>query len=189
MSNVICVCGVGCVGKSTYCDQLLERYQVERKLRPILLRPGKFFREVFGPDFFVKLDNPGAPAATEHWVRNLAYQAIQAGYDYDRDIILDGFPRTDRQFDWLMLSSLVATKRLGVEIRFLWTTEGALNMRIAKKREDEPDAADLLDVRVLKDAALLSSLHQAVHAVLPPVNKSVISGGSYPNLKVADINV
>lgn len=160
--KVICVCGVGCSGKSYHCRKLLTEYELDRKPRPILLQQGEFFRVAFGPDFFKELDNPTAPTVVEHWVRNMVYFAINIGHELDRDVILDGFPRTPNQFDWLMLSSPVSNRHPKVEIRFIWPAESVLESRIEERRIKNPEEADLIGVRLVKDASLLSNLHSVV---------------------------
>ena len=99
MENVIGVCGLGCVGKTHYCNKLLDDYRREEKPRPVVLSLGAFFRTTLGPCFFMNLDNPGAPAATEHWVRNMVWFAIETARTNECDCILDGFPRTKLQLD------------------------------------------------------------------------------------------
>lgn len=177
--RVMCILGVGCAGKSTYCDSLLEQYNINRQPRPILLQPGKFFRRTFGPDFFKNLDSPGAPAATESWVRNMVHHAITAGKDYGRDVILDGFPRTPGQFHWLMNSSVVATTSIPVKMFLLQIAEGALDTRISKRKEEYPDEVGLTDERIRKDAGLYANMQVEINC----------GRSSYPNLTVTNMNV
>jgi len=160
--KVICVCGVGCSGKSTYCDKLGAKILEESGIRPVILQPGIFFRSTLGPDFFEVLDNPTAPVVTENWVRNMVWQATNLAYNYKRDLIIDGFPRTLEQFYWLMDSSFVSSYRLPVEMHFLWVSEGVLADRIMARKMAEPEQVELIDKRMTKDASLLSRLHTAV---------------------------
>jgi len=173
MTN-ICVLGVTCSGKSTYCEKLKDDYADRDRPRPILLRMGRFFRDTIGPDFFAELDSPAAPDATEMWVRNMVWNAQTFAYNYKRDIIIDGFPRTKEQFEWFMLSSLVGSKNSPVEIVYLSVAEGVLESRINRRRVDCVSSASmrLLDARVKKDAALMMQVHDAIQK----------SKYKYPNL-------
>lgn len=189
--KIISVLGVGCVGKSTYCKKLLDDYKKEGKPRPLLLQLGAFFRTVYGPEFFNTLDNPAAPAITEHWVRNNVSTAIQSCYDLshrgfsvneDRDLIIDAVPRTKDQFHWLMLSSPAADKNISVEIHFLYVAEEVLEQRIAKRKALalNPEESSMIDVRVGKDL----SLHKSV---VDEVAKAVREG-TYPKLTTMEID-
>ena len=163
-TKVIGVCGVGCVGKSTYCQELLKIYKSENKPRPILLSLGTFFRNTIGPNFFVELDNPAAPQVTENWVRSMVHFSITTAYTYKRDVIFDGFPRTVLQLEWLMNSSHASKFDLPVTLRFLQTSEeeheARINLRLANccSISDLEDEKSLVEIRMLKDAALYGSL-------------------------------
>ena len=186
---MICILGVGCVGKSTYCKKLLDDYKLDGKPRPILLQLGEFFRTVYGPDFFKTLDNPAAPEVTEHWVRSNVNFAIQTCYNLshpcgfkimaDRDIILDAVPRTPAQFHWLMLSSTVSARNIPVEMRFLYVAEKVLEERQAERRTLNPKETGLLDARVEKDLALHKNVVSAV--------ANAILGETYPRLTTVEV--
>lgn len=187
--KIVSVLGVGCVGKSTYCKKLLDDYKKEGKPRPLLLQLGAFFRTVYGPDFFNTLDNPAAPAVTEHWVRNNVSMAIQSCYDLghrgfsvneDRDLILDAVPRTKDQFHWLMLSSPAGVKNIPIEIHFLYVAGEILEQRTAERRAKNPEESDMIDIRASKDLALHKS-------VVDEVAKAVREG-TYPKLTTMEIN-
>ena len=175
------ICGVGCVGKTTYANKLLSEYKNKNLPRPVVLRVGKFLRETLGSDFFTKLTVPGAPEETANWVKSLVYNAILMGYQYSRDVILDGFPRTKEQFEWLMYSSIVSTKTIEVEIDFLWTADGIIEERIAKRTKENPDEKDLIIARIHSDAAMLSTLWSTA--------KDIVDNESFKNLKINEINV
>lgn len=177
MTKVICVVGVGCVGKSTYCKNLVKG----SKPRPVLLQAGRFFREAIGPTFFAELDNPAAPAQTESWVRNMVWHAIEFAHWHGRDVIIDAFPRTPDQFHWLMLSSPVSAHPLPVEIHTLFTSEGVLDQRLAARRvESSEEDLVLFEARVLKDAALMHGLTSAIEAA--------VGEHKYPELDVKVVN-
>lgn len=181
MNKNIFVLGVTCSGKSTYCEKLRNEYVESGKTEPVLLQMGRFFRDTIGSDFFVELDNPAAPDATECWVRNMVWNAQTFAYNYARDVIVDGFPRTPEQFDWLMLSSLVSSKDSPVEIVYVTVPEGTIADRINKRRSMFPKAADLLAARVKKDAAMMSRVYSAI--------TEAVSKEQYPNLEFKEIEL
>jgi len=187
--KIICVLGVGCVGKSTYCRKLLDDYKAKCKPRPLLLQLGSFFRTVYGSEFFKTLDNPAAPEVTEHWVRNNVSMAIQSCYDLshrgfgvnaDRDLILDAVPRTKDQFHWLMLSSPAANNNIPVEIYFLYVADEVLEKRFAERLALKPDEADLTKARMEKDLAL----HKSVVSEI----MEAIRNETYPKLTMKEVN-
>lgn len=183
MTKIICVLGVTCTGKSRYCEDLRDSYRGESdddRPLPLLLQMGRFFRNTIGPDFFVELDSPAAPHATECWVRNMVYNAQTFAFNYGRDLIIDGFPRTSEQFDWLMLSSLAADKQFPVEIVHLTVAEGVFQSRMGARAAKEPKQAALLEVRAKKDVALLTRVHNSI--------KEAISNHSHPHLTLKEIN-
>lgn len=161
-TRVICVCGTTCVGKGHYCEQLIEDYRARCMPRPVLLQQGKFFRNTLGPEFFEKLDEPDAPAVTEHWVRSLITFSVTIAVNNQRDVILDGFPRTPLQFDWLMLSSEAATLNLSIDMRFLWAAEGAIEDRVQKRLREDPSEEKLLVARLKRDATQLAAVYSVV---------------------------
>jgi len=160
LTKVIGVCGLGCVGKTHYCRQLLRDYKEKKWPRPIVLSLGKFFRETLGPNFFVHLDSPAAPAVTEHWVHNMVYFSIDMAYTHGCDVILDGFPRTALQLEWLLLSSSASKYNLPITLRFLSTfSKEEYSHRVDLRcKESNLDETELLGKRLSKDAALLSGL-------------------------------
>lgn len=174
MNKNIFVIGVTCSGKSTYCEGLRQSYTERGEKEPVLLQMGRFFRETIGSDFFVELDNPAAPDATECWVRNMVWNAQTFAYNYGRDVVVDGFPRTPAQFDWLMLSSLISSKNGPVEIVYITVPEGMIADRVNKRRRLLPKAANLLEIRVKKDAAMMAGVYSAI--------TEAVSKGHYPNL-------
>ena len=187
--KIISVLGVGCVGKSTYCQKLLDDCEMEGKPRPLLLQLGAFFRTVYGPEFFKTIDNPAAPEVTEHWVRNNVSMAIQSCYDLchqgfgvnaDRDLILDAVPRTTDQFHWLMLSSPASDKHIPVEIHFLYVADEVLEKRFSERLALKPAEAGLTKARMEKDLAL----HRGV---VDEVAKA-IREETYPSLTSREIN-
>lgn len=168
--KVICVIGVGCTGKSTYCKKLLDDYAKAGKARPLLLQLGPFFRVVFGPDFFKTLDNPAAPAVTEHWVRNNVDKIIEMAYQLNsgkpemecRDVILDAVPRNVGQLHWLVLSSAIASHSIPLEIKTMYVAEEVLETRMRARRELDPAGAGLTDERAKKDLALHKEVLRAM---------------------------
>ena len=152
--KVICVLGVTCSGKTTYIKNLLETEYKDKK-RPVTLHHGKFFRETLGPETFSGLSEPDAPEMTERWVRNMITHASEIAYFNDRDLIIDGFPRTVVQVDWLLLSSMVSIRSLPVEFRFIWPDEEILKERINKRIESDPDGLALLSRRIEIDATMV----------------------------------
>lgn len=186
--KIICVLGVGCAGKSTYCKKLLDDYEAVNKPRPLLLQLGTFFRTVYGPEFFKTLDNPTAPVVIEHWVRNNVSMVINMCYDLshrdfgvnnDRDLILDAFPRTKDQFHWLMLSSPAGVKNIPVEMCFLYVADEVLKHRIAERKKLNIEEADMIDARAAKDLALHGG-------VVSEVNKAML-GETYSTLTTVEI--
>jgi adenylate kinase family enzyme len=187
--KIICVLGVGCVGKSTYCRKLLDDYKAAGKQRPLLLQLGTFFRTLYGPDFFKTLDNPTAPEVTEHWVRNNVSMAIQTCYELshqgfdiqsDRDLVIDAVPRTKDQFNWLMLSSPAGVKDIPVEIHFLYIADEVLERRIDERNKLHPDEVALTNARMKKDLALHKGV---VEEVIKAINEK-----KYPLLTMKEIN-
>lgn len=187
--KVICMLGVGCVGKSTYCQKLLDDYEQEGKTRPLLLQLGAFFRTLYGPEFFKTLDNPAAPTVTEHWVRNNVSMAIRTCYDLshqgfgvntDRDLIIDGVPRTKDQFHWLMLSSPAGIKHIPIEMRFLYAADEVVEERLRERMRLNPEEVNLIAIRATKDLALHKS-------VVEEVAKAIYEE-TYPNLTTKEVN-
>lgn len=179
--KLICVCGVGCSGKSYHVDEILKEYKEQEKPRPLVLKLGEFFRIVFGVDFFVHLDNPSAPAETEHWVRNLVSIIIDNGVSYSRDVILDGFPRTTLQFEWLIYSSPASKFQPDIEVVFILPPEGILDDRIKERIIFDPDGYELIEARIIKDGALLHGVYTSV--------ESAITHEKYTNLNLKRIEV
>lgn len=179
----ICVLGVTCSGKSTYCQELRDGYVRDNKPLPVLLQMGRFFRNTIGPGFFAELENPAAPDATECWVRNMVYNAQTFAFNYDRDLIIDGFPRTPEQFDWLMLSSLVSSKNQPVKIVSVSVSKDTIEHNINTRKTQNPEQVDLdlLVARVKKDAAMMSRVHNAItEAALK---------NQYPNLTFEEVQL
>lgn len=158
--RICCIMGVTGVGKTTYTKKLMEKIvHEEGKSRPVTLCIGKFLRETLGSDFFENLDEPGAPLETEHWVRNNIHNAIELARKCNRDLILDGFPRSKDQVDWLLLSSTVATKNIPVDFIFLFCDESVLVERRQCRVANNVAERNLMDVRSRKDAAMVSSVY------------------------------
>lgn len=160
-TKIIGVCGLGCIGKTYYCKNLLQTYEDDGKPRPVMLSLGAFFRETLGPAFFVHLDNPAAPAMTEHWVRNMVYFSIEMACHHKCDVIFDGFPRTDLQLEWLLLSSPASKRDLPVSLRLLYLKgqcayDRRVRLRLLESKSESETS--LIKERLLKDAALLSGL-------------------------------
>ena len=167
--KVICVLGVGCVGKSTYCRKLLKNYAINGRPRPVLLQLGAFFRATLGPDFFTKFNNPSAPAETEPWVRNCVHNAMSIAWNssiknkVDVDVILDGFPRTKEQLQWLMLSSHVSKKDVEVEVHILYADEVELEIRQRKRISENPDESKLMAERIKSDYSLFTTMNEELN--------------------------
>ena len=168
--KVMCIIGVGCTGKSTYCKKLLDDYSKSKKPRPLLLQLGVFFRTVFGPDFFKTLDNPSVPAITENWVRSNVDMCITTAYQLNagkplvehRDVIIDGVPRNPGQVYWLLLSSAINRHHIPLEIKALYAAEETIEIRIAARKELNPNEAELIDERQRKDVAMHQSVLKAL---------------------------
>jgi adenylate kinase family enzyme len=113
----------------------------------------------------------------------MVYNAQTFAFNYGRDLIIDGFPRTPEQFDWLMLSSLVSNKNNPVEIVYLTVADGVLEDRIRQRREAEEDryGVALLNERVKKDAAVMSSVYSDI--------KLAVSENNYSNLTLKEIEL
>ena len=167
--KVICVLGVGCVGKSIYCRKLLKNYVSAGRPRPVLLQLGAFFRATLGPDFFTKLDCPTAPVEIEPWVKNCVHNAMSLAWNnsvknkVDTDMILDGFPRTKEQLQWLMLSSWVSKHSIDVEVHILYTDEVELEIRQRKRISENPDESKLMAERIKSDYSLFTTMNEELN--------------------------
>lgn len=189
--KIQCIIGVGGVGKTTYCDQLVANAEAKGQPRPFLLKIGHFFREFFGPNFFTPLDNPTAPAITEFWVREMVDKAIQTVYEisaskdfgvlYGETLLIDGFPRTREQIHWLMLSSFASTRSIPVHITALYVSDEVHNERLNKRKMENPMEADLVEKRATKDVALLIGVTQEL--------KNLRSEGKYPQLSFKELDL
>lgn len=182
--KIICVNGVTCSGKSTHCVALadeLEKLDIPEgsafKGRPFVLSPGMIFRRFFGPGFFETLADPIAPQATEAWVRSLVSKAVEQAYLYKRSLILDGFPRTKEQVQWLLNSCIATTHPYNAEFhfQFLFPNEDQINERITMRSANPGEDLGLLKKRLATD------VHKVI-AVQQEINRYKATG-NYNNIK------
>ncbi len=179
--KIISLCGVTCVGKTTYAEKLVTEY-VDSK-RPVCLNIGLFFRNTLGPRFFEELDNPTAPTVTEHWVRNMVHNAIELSYNSQRDVILDGFPRTKDQFYWLIHSSFASSRTISVELKFCFVDEDIMRERMESRIRQNPEEEVLLLRRNQKDVALLKDVYSEARRVLDSRSKG------HDGLSLTEVNL
>jgi len=118
--KIISVIGTTGVGKTTYCEKLIGSYPKDNP--PMLVRMGKIFRGIFGEVFFVDQNNPATSEATESLARSLVYYLIQIGLRHDKDMVLDGFPRSLLQLKYLLDTMQIYNVK-SLDMRFLYTDE------------------------------------------------------------------
>lgn len=150
--EVIAVIGTGGAGKSHHCGVLARVYEPH----PIIVRPGKWFREMFGPSFFAKCERPSAPLITEDLVRSIIREAICIGVSYSRNVLLDGVPRHKDQLNFL----LDLCWKMGVdviELRLVYTDELAQQERLRQRHQQEGDK-ELAQARLESDARLTAEV-------------------------------
>jgi len=149
--KMICLVGVACTGKTTYMNGIAglnDKYETEKWYggkRPATLSVGDIFRDTLGSEFFKDLPRPYAPDITANMVKQLVHEFVHISYETGIGVIVDGFPRTKEQLEWLMNSSYVSMRPVDVEIRFLYANEDDLihrrAERIAKCETEEAAAA------------------------------------------------
>lgn len=130
--DVICVLGVGCVGKSTYCKSLCNEIG-NGEPKSILLQPGKVLREALGESFFLQFAESGSPEATDRWVKSLFTDAVILGMEYKMHLVVDGFPRNERQIIWMLTSSMAQNYNVKFDFRFLHCNADVLHERIESR--------------------------------------------------------
>lgn len=133
--KLVCLVAVACTGKTTYMDGIAglnDKYPTEEWLegkRPATLALGQVFRNTLGSGFFKDIERPYAPDITSSMVKQIVHEFIHISYETVRDIIIDGFPRTTQQLEWLLNSSYANMRPVDIEIRFLYTNEEDLTLR------------------------------------------------------------
>ena len=188
--KLICVCAVSCAGKSTYvnaisgkgCEYDTEEFTGGRE--PIVLSLGIIFREALGDGFFADRQRPHAPDITNNVVKSMVFEFTKMAYESERDIIVDGFPRTDLQVQWLLLSSFASMRAIDIEVRFLYPDECELVNRRRQRLNlcDGENSRKALEQRFVSDRAMFIQ-------VFNEVLKSVKSGKFDGKLTMKEIDI
>jgi len=122
----------------------------------MLVRMGKIFRGIFKEAFFINQNNPATSEATELLARSFVYHLIQVGLCYNKDIILDGFPRSLSQLTYLLDTMRMCDVK-NLDIKFLYTDEGEQWKRL-KDREENNFNSVFYRKKIETDARQLSEL-------------------------------
>ena len=187
--KVICLLATACTGKTTYMNSIAGvkykdyKPEFDSEHRPVTLSMGNFFRETLGSEFFIGRDTPCAPYITNDWAKNLMHRAMEMAHINNRDMITDGFPRTEEQLKWLLNSSYVSSNNVMVEIRFLFADEVELSKRQAERLSKCTSDVDrkFLQERMNKDRSSFIQVQQGV--------KRMLESGDYPKLSSIEVNV
>lgn len=136
------VLGVSCVGKGHFIENAIKECDVEN--RPVVLQHGKFFRNTLGPEFFLSQPNPQAPEITEPLVRNMVHECARIAHLSKKNLIVDGFPRTKEQVQWVINSSKLRDWNFQLVFLFLHCDADILLERMRKRRELEGSGSEAL---------------------------------------------
>jgi len=139
--KVISVIGTTGCGKTHQCAELVEELTSVAENKPpsegnlpMVLSLGKIFRGMFGDDFFTTQSNPSTSEATELLARALIHYSVQISSRYNKDLIIDGFPRSVSQLEYLM-DTVKNLSRSGLEIRLICSNEEEQWKRLKNREE------------------------------------------------------
>ena len=152
MKTIIGVSGRGGSGKTTFCRK--QGYH---------LCVGQILREKYGPDYFAKNENPGAPEELEAEVRSLIEITIMR-LPCDATLYIDGFPRNANQVQWIRAYCEAKNHR----IRFIVLTCENQRRVTRLANRSKPEELDMVAMRELKECkGLFDALVDIVASGIP----------------------
>lgn len=170
MKQAIAVTGASCAGKTTYCRKLVA----ETKPRPIFVPVGGWMRDAFSVEFFVEIGRKSpelsaAPPACDPWIRSILHHALVVASALQRDLVIDGYPRTAGQVDWLL--ACIENHRTGasaegwnLEVRALVACEDIRQQRAVGRAGGDRDSADfaLSSIRLAAGAGAMDAVQEHI---------------------------
>lgn len=142
--RIIFVTGPSCSGKSTYVDETSKVLD-----DPVVLRPGRIVRDVWGEKFLVNNFTGPACNLLEDVVRSLVTSHVSLCLEINKSLVIDGFPRTMEQLSMVnhyaavshsAMCGWVGKSPACVEVVFIIPPPDVLRERISKRTGEEgPD--------------------------------------------------
>lgn len=141
--KVICIIGGVCSGKSSR----VHEHMCTLPGRPIKAAPGEMLRASIGTECMKTADNPNAPEGKiNKLVLSYCKHLLGLAVEQDRDIVFDGFPRTEGQaaclWAWLADAANVPPFKPGLKVKvcYLRPSPEIVMQRMIKRGEEGQSA-------------------------------------------------